>query len=658
MADQDELRLRIVPELDQQAKKQVEDDLSSISGNIPIGAKPKGGSDPEASARKQRLADYRAEIDLIDLSLRKTTAASQRRQQLLEQEAAQGKRTLQETAQLIAQEENLRESATAEAIRGYDLLEQELSQLGLTQQDVINRQKQLFFASERAKNGFTTMSGSVTGLVSNTKDANIAFANFGRIIQDLPFGILGISNNIDPLLNSFGQLKNSAGGTTGALRQLLGVMRGPLGIIFLLGSVLPTALVIAERAMQRKKKATEEAKGEMDDYSDALRAAASSQLGGIIPSTMSYAEQINVLRSSMDGLYNSSVRQDQINGHLVRAQKSQLLTIDQLTLSVGQYNSAQASSTKLTVDNGVATAKLTDYTFEENQAVREIIQSKLNEARANQAIENALKRLGIERQKSTEEIREEQRAQEDYDFYMARRGATRVLEADTALRRVSQLRNEAIDEEERLQKAEEDRFNRFVTTSGIRNDLESKNIIARLQLYETSEEMVGEVMSAGARFRALLLENEQEGLIGMMDLSTSIARNAFGDIKEVAIAEALVNTYVGVTRALRRYDPPLSGIIAGLKVAEGLAQVNRIRNTKIGDSGISSAPSSSAPTPSGPRFVTDVGAAGQVAGTIGPFGASMTPNINVTATIDRQGLALAVRDGEADIATRQIPFAS
>jgi hypothetical protein len=35
MADQDELRLRIVPELDQQAKKQVEDDLSSISGNIP-----------------------------------------------------------------------------------------------------------------------------------------------------------------------------------------------------------------------------------------------------------------------------------------------------------------------------------------------------------------------------------------------------------------------------------------------------------------------------------------------------------------------------------------------------------------------------------------------------------------------------------------------
>ena len=53
MADQDELRLRIVPELDQNAKKQVEDDLNTISGNIPIGGKPKsGGSDPEAGARK------------------------------------------------------------------------------------------------------------------------------------------------------------------------------------------------------------------------------------------------------------------------------------------------------------------------------------------------------------------------------------------------------------------------------------------------------------------------------------------------------------------------------------------------------------------------------------------------------------------------------
>jgi hypothetical protein len=658
MADQDELRLRIVPELDQQAKKQVEDELSGISGSVPVGGKGKGGtSDPEAALRKQRLADYRAEIDLIDLTLRKTTAASQRRQQVLEQDAATNQRSLKETAQLIAQEENLRENATASAIQGFDRLEQELTQLNSTQQDVINRQKQLFFASERAKNGFTTMSGSMTGLVSNTKDANIAFANFGRIIQDAPFGILGISNNIDPLLNSFAQLKNSTGGATNALKAMLGVMRGPLGIIFLLGSVLPSALVVAERAMMRKRKATREAKDEMADYGDLLRSAASSQLGGIIPSTMSYSEQVRVLRSSMEGLTNITVDQNQINGHLVRTQKSQLLTLEQLTLNVGQYNTAQASSTKLTVDNGVATAKLTDYTFEENQAVREIIQSKLNEARANQAIEDALKRLGIQRQKSKEEIEAELKAQQDFDNYMARRGATQVMAGETPLMRVAREQRE---EQAKLRQEQQDEAVQSAMTVGEGElNVTRATLGAKLQLYQTSEDMVGEVMSKGGMFRAQLLENEQQGLIEMMDLSVSLARAAFGDTKGVAIAEALVNTYVGVSRAFRDYTPPLSGVIAGLQLANGIAQVNKIRNTKIGDKGGSASTSSaSVSAPSAPKFVNDLGAAGQVAGTIGPFGASMTPNISITANLDRQGLALAVRDGESDIATRQIPFAS
>jgi hypothetical protein len=243
---------------------------------------------------------------------------------------------------------------------------------------------------------------------------------------------------------------------------------------------------------------------------------------------------------------------------------------------------------------------------------------------------------------------------------MARRGNVRNADVvDSALRRVSEQRNEAINEEERLKKAEDDRFSAFVTTSGIRNDLESRNIISRLQLYQTSEDVVGEVMSTGAMFRAQLLENEQQGLIEMMDLSVSLARAAFGDTKGVAIAEALVNTYVGVSRAFRDYTPPLSGVIAGLQLANGLAQVNKIRNTKIGDKGGSASTSSaSVSAPSAPKFVNDLGAAGQVAGTITPFGASMTPNISITANLDRQGLALAVRDGESDIATRQIPFAS
>jgi hypothetical protein len=141
-----------------------------------------------------------------------------------------------------------------------------------------------------------------------------------------------------------------------------------------------------------------------------------------------------------------------------------------------------------------------------------------------------------------------------------------------------------------------------------------------------------------------------------MDTSVALARSAFGDIKEVAIAETLVNTYVAMQKA-RTYGFPLGAILAGLELANGLATVSRIRSTNIGGSG-GSAPSQSVSVPQGPSFVNDLSTAGQVAGTITPFGANQAPNISITANLDRQGLALAVRDGESDIATRQIPFAS
>ena len=660
MADQDELRLRIVPELDQQAKKQVEDDLNTISGNIPVGGKGSGSGGSEAESRKKRLADIRAEIDLIDLRTRKETIARQKNIADIQKEMAMNRLSMREGTRLIAEQEQLRESASQEAIRDIQLQTQVAEELNLTLSERASIERKAFFASERASNGFTTMSGSMVGLQSNTKSANIAVANLARIIQDLPFGILGVSNNIDPMLNSFADVKTTANGTTGALKQMLAVLRGPLGLIFLVGSVLPTAVLFAQRALDKKKKATEGATEGMNDYADSLRAAAQSQISGIIPSTMSYSEQINVLRNSMEGLRDASVSQNQVNGHLVRANKSQLLTIDQLTLGINQFNTARASSTKLTVDNTVAVAQLTDNTFEENQAVREIIQSKLNEARANQAIERALQRLGIQRQKSAEEIREEQRAQEDFDFYMARRGAGQLVDTETPLMRVAR---EEREEQKKLREEQRDEAVRNAMLVGDKEiNVTRAKLASKLQLYRTNEQDIASVMTMGARLRAQLLEDEERGLIEMMDLSTALARNAFGNNKAVAIAEALVNTYVGVSRAFKAYDFPLSGVIAGLQLANGLAVVDKIRRTTIGGSenggGGGSTSSPSVTSPRGPQFVNDLGAANMVAGTITPFGASMTPNISITANLDRQGLALAVRDGEADIATRQIPFAS
>jgi hypothetical protein len=653
MADQDELRLRIVPELDQQAKKQVEDELNTISGSVPVGGNG-GGTGASSNAIKK---DIQTRIEIRELEVRKIQQAAAEEIKFLQQRAAQGKITTTQMASDIQLVENAQVQANDRAIVSFNALQAEiLKTTGLTEAQSTALQKKLLLATDRVNNNFVSMSrsmGTLTSgtqaLTSRTKEANIAFANFGRIIQDAPFGILGISNNIDPLLVSFAALKASAGGTTLALRSLLGVMMGPLGLIFLVGSVLPSALVVAERAMQRKKKATKEAKEEVDEFADAIKSAANSQTSSLI-SSLSYTEQVEVLSKALNSVKNNILEQTLATEKQVREAEDYF----RVQVEFGEMSQQQA-------DRGLAARKAElGVTIQQDVAVRNSLETKLAESKANLLVEQSIGKVNIQRQKSVEEIKSEQQAQEDFDDYMARRGNVRNADVvDSALRRVSEQRNEAINEEERLKKAEDDRFSAFVTTSGIRNDLESRNIISRLQLYQTSEDVVGEVMSTGAMFRAQLLENEQQGLIDMMDLSVSLARTAFGDTKGVAIAEALVNTYVGVSRAFRDYTPPLSGVIAGLQLANGLAQVNKIRNTKIGDKGGSASTSSaSVSAPSAPKFVNDLGAAGQVAGTIGPFGASMTPNISITANLDRQGLALAVRDGESDIATRQIPFAS
>jgi len=77
----------------------------------------------------------------------------------------------------------------------------------------------------------------------STNQASSALMNFGRIVQDAPFGIMGVANNIDPLLESFIRLKESTGSTGAAFKALLGTLAGPAGIAIAVSTV--TSALIA-----------------------------------------------------------------------------------------------------------------------------------------------------------------------------------------------------------------------------------------------------------------------------------------------------------------------------------------------------------------------------------------------------------------------------
>jgi uncharacterized protein YeeX (DUF496 family) len=74
--------------------------------------------------------------------------------------------------------------------------------------------------AEKALNSFSKTSSQATA----------ASINLGRVIQDAPFGFIGIANNLNPLIESFQRLKASTGTTGGALKALAGSLAGPGGL--------------------------------------------------------------------------------------------------------------------------------------------------------------------------------------------------------------------------------------------------------------------------------------------------------------------------------------------------------------------------------------------------------------------------------------------
>lgn len=116
--------------------------------------------------------------------------------------------------------------------------------------------------------------------------AAAALTNVGRVAQDLPFGFIGIANNLNPLLESFQRLRAETGSSRAAM-QALGsslIGAGGLGIAV---SIVTAALSFASIGLQAWGVKNEEAKKK----SDALKSA----LDNIYSSTAKEVAQVDTL---------------------------------------------------------------------------------------------------------------------------------------------------------------------------------------------------------------------------------------------------------------------------------------------------------------------------------------------------------------------------
>ena len=67
-------------------------------------------------------------------------------------------------------------------------------------------------------------------LPAGANQATNALTNLGRVVQDAPFGFIGIANNINPLLESFQRLNRETGSTGATLKTLAGSLIGGGGL--------------------------------------------------------------------------------------------------------------------------------------------------------------------------------------------------------------------------------------------------------------------------------------------------------------------------------------------------------------------------------------------------------------------------------------------
>jgi|688.fasta_scaffold03191_25 hypothetical protein len=114
-------------------------------------------------------------------------------------------------------------------------------------------------------------STGIEPLTKATRSYNAVGVDFARIIQDAPFGIIGVGNNIQQLAFSFQELRNTSTSTGAALKQAFLQIISPGNALFLVVSLITTALTAYQMGVFDSKEETKDLEKETQTFDQTLR---------------------------------------------------------------------------------------------------------------------------------------------------------------------------------------------------------------------------------------------------------------------------------------------------------------------------------------------------------------------------------------------------
>ena len=228
-----------------------------------------------------------------------------------------------------------------------------------------------------------------TELKAGSTQASQSITNLSRVLQDAPFGFIGIANNINPLIESFSRLKAESGSVGGALKSLVGGLAGGggLGIAF---AAITSAITFAQiglsmwsRGSEKAKKSTEEFSDQLENTKESLKAV-TAELQNFI-NVADSAARLNDI--------NIKARFDDKGTQDVLTRQSKFITIsEQLVAAEKALEIAQQNRINLTQEQGQSEKDYQDALKTSgdvvNKAIAEV--ARLTQARAEQAAANRL----------------------------------------------------------------------------------------------------------------------------------------------------------------------------------------------------------------------------------------------------------------------------
>jgi hypothetical protein len=132
----------------------------------------------------------------------------------------------------------------------------------------------------------------MNNLTKGTSQASAALTNFSRVASDAPFGLIGIANNIDPLIQSFVQLRKETGSGKAALAALTSSLAGGGGLILGI-SLLTSALQFVQLGFSRWGASAKQAKEDQDK----LKQGTDQLITSVTKQRVEFESLVNIARN-------------------------------------------------------------------------------------------------------------------------------------------------------------------------------------------------------------------------------------------------------------------------------------------------------------------------------------------------------------------------